>query len=256
MIRKKRLKKYLSNRWRGMINNLSTLSISNDSEALHKLRLDAKKIMTIALLLDIHKHNLFRPLKVIMQHAGNIRMAELNLQTFKDNDYHNPVLERELAGIIEKGYILMCIRNEKYESDVRLLRKRYENSLADVRNQMAIDFFTAIIGELSIAFLLQAVQEELHENRKKMKYLLYAYRVMPAQLKTNIGLNEKYLDHLQEDIGLWHDLELALVLLANKGLNNEVIYRQIKQRQNEIFVRIKNEAEFFEGSVQAKMTNG
>ncbi len=256
MIRKKRLKEYLNTRWRGMIKNLSTLSVANDCEAIHDLRLHAKKIMTIAMLLNIYKHNVFRPMKVIMQHAGNIRMAELNLQTLKDNDYHNPFLEKELEGIIEKGYILICIRNEKYKGDVRLLRKRYENSLTDVKDQMAIDFFTAIVEELGSAFLSQVGQEELHKNRKKMKYLLYAYRVLPRQLKTKISLNEKYLDELQEEIGLWHDLELTLALLDNKGLNNEIIYHKIKQKENEIFVKIKNEAKFFEERVQVKMTNG
>jgi CHAD domain-containing protein len=252
MIRKKRLKKYLNNKWSGMIKNLSTLSISNDREAIHELRLDGKKIMTIAVLLNIHKSNLFKSLKMIMKHAGNIRMAELNLQTLKDNDYHAPGLTKELEAIIEKGYILICIKNENYKTDIRLLKRRYENSLIDVKDQMAIGFFTTSMDELGSAFLLQKEPEELHENRKKMKHLLYAYRLLPGKLKREINLDKKYLDQLQEEIGLWHDLELALTLLDNKGLNNEGIYCKIKQKQKEVLKKIRNETKIFKERVKKK----
>ena len=57
MIHKTRLKKYLAKRWKGMLDNLSVLSSSPDPEAVHALRLHAKKVRAIELLSDRHKQH-------------------------------------------------------------------------------------------------------------------------------------------------------------------------------------------------------
>src|SRR5688572_29448515 len=107
MIHKTRLKKYLAKRWKGMLESLSVLSTLPDPEAIHALRLHAKKVKAIELLSDIQRQHHSAPLKPIIQQAGTIRTAELNLQTLKGHTYSNPALEQELQASIKDGYISM-----------------------------------------------------------------------------------------------------------------------------------------------------
>src|SRR2546423_1104940 len=113
MVKEKRLKDYFNKRWQAILKNLDTLCTVSDSEALHDLRLNAKKVKGLTdLLKSSSKHpknfstKLIRPL---FQQTGAIRIADLNLKTLKEYQFQNKNLELEQNSIIDRGYKLLSI---------------------------------------------------------------------------------------------------------------------------------------------------
>ena len=235
-----------------MRENLSILSISPDSEALHQLRLHAKKIRTIELLSELHKHHFTAPLKLMVQQAGDTRSAELTLQTLEKFDYQNGALKQELNAIAGRGYEAMLQNSEQYKEVIDSVNKELEKQLDDIKEERVIAFFILLVEELGAALLWPVQEKDLHENRKRLKNLLYAYRFLPKKMREKFDFNEKYLDNLQEQIGQWHDLEMALVLLEEKGLKHEPVYTAIKKKQEEMFDVIKKQAQMFSQKTKVK----
>ena len=250
MIAKQRIKKYLDKRWKGMIESLTVLSTSADREAIHDLRLHAKKIRTIECLADVRKQHLTAPLKPLIQQSGEIRAAELNLKTFKDFSYNNPKLEMDLLSIIASGYAYISKNNEQYKAGIVSVSRKWEAQLGDVPERKIVAFFAMIIAELSAAFLWVIHERDLHESRKSIKHLLYAHRFLPKSMREKFDLDEEYLDGLQEQIGSWHDLEAAMLLLEQKGLKHEAVYTKIKKAKETLYEQIRRSAKSFRKKVR------
>src|SRR5215208_5576338 len=107
MLRKKRILKYCSKRWKSMRMSLAVLSISNDQFSVHELRLDCKKINSVANLLNWtsgQENFPTKPLRQMVRDAGDTRLAELNLKTLLEHDHKNEALEQEQNVIIGNGY--------------------------------------------------------------------------------------------------------------------------------------------------------
>jgi CHAD domain-containing protein len=58
--------------------------------------------------------------------------------------------------------------------------------------------------------LLGGVGDELHQARKKIKTMLYVQKILPPEITERVRLNTDYLDQLQEAIGQWHDVVVAV----------------------------------------------
>ena len=232
------------------MDSLSVLAASPDREALHDLRLHAKKIKAIELLADLPKHYSNEKLRPIIQEAGDTRAAELNLQTLRKYGYQNLLLEQELNATAEEGFATIQRNNRQYRDEIIFLRKKYENELEDIREQKLTIFFISIVEELGAAFLWHIQEKDLHENRKKIKHLLYAYRFLPRKFREKFDFDEHYLDKLQELIGQWHDLDMALVLLQQKGLKHEPVYSSIQKEQQEMLKQIRSEIKLFRKKVR------
>ena len=255
MVLKKKLQSYFNKRCKGILKNLALVSISKDTEAIHELRLEQKKIKAIASLLkqaDKNKNFSTKVLKPMVKVTGIIRMAEMNLKILHDHEFTNLNLEREQNSIIENGYTLISGNTEEYKEAVRTLEKHFDQEVDDLKNNDAKNYFTTIISELSIDFLWPVDKDRLHENRKKIKNLIYAIKVLPPKLQENIGLNIKYLEQLQEGIGQWHDYKLTLDLLDQHELNNEPVYFTIRHKETELLVEIKKEVAFFDKKIVMK----
>ena len=228
--------------------SLSVLSTSRNSEALHDLRLDAKKAKAIEFLTDGQNHYT-QPLKAVVQEAGNTRAAELNLQTLSQFGYRNPALEQELNAVVENGYETLKQRCETYKADIIHLSAEWEQELTSIKKKRILSFFIALVEAVGNAFRWHVLENDLHENRKKIKNLLYAFRFLPARLKEVVKLDEQYLDDLQEQIGNWHDLQMALELLEGRGLTTDLIYAAIKKEREKIHEKIIMEVKLFSKKV-------
>ena len=123
-----------------------------------------------------------------------------------------------------------------------------------IREQQLIVFFMGLIEELDAAFHGYVRESDLHENRKRIKHLLYAFGFLPKKLRDQFDVDEKYLDNLQQQIGTWHDLEMALVLLKQKGLKQEPVYSKIRREQEELYEKIRREAKLFGKKVRMGKT--
>ncbi|HYC29236.1 MAG TPA: hypothetical protein VEB42_10475, partial [Chitinophagaceae bacterium] len=148
-----------------MLESLSVLATSPDPEAVHALRLHAKKVRAIELLTDVHKQHYCAPLKPIIQQAGEIRAAELNLQILKDHAYVNPALEQELQNTIVDGYTSIRENHQRYQSEIVSVSRAWKDDLHPIGEEKARLFFMTIVYELGAAFQWHVRERDLHENR-------------------------------------------------------------------------------------------
>ena len=239
-----------------MRTNLAILSTTNDPVAVHELRLHSKKINSVINLLNwAGGQEMFstKPLRKMVSEAGNTRLAELNLKTLQELGYKNEDIEHEQNKIIEKGYSLLRKRIKAYEKNIGVVEQKFASSVFDVKNKQVLIFFLTVINQLSIDFFWPIDRNKLHENRKKIKDLIYVYKILPENLQRKIALNMDYLDRLQEQIGIWHDLELALVFLNEQQLDNEPVYVSIKEKQAGLYELIKMEVQVFDSIVRGNV---
>src|SRR5436305_6629741 len=138
MLQKKRLRKYLNKRWEGLKNELKTLKKCPDDDALHELRLNAKKIKAIVSLFKStsRKHKLStKSIKPLFQQAGAIRTAKLNLKTVRDNHINNRTLQLFLTDIINYEYQDLCSKYKCYIKTLNSLRKKFDDAVTSVRDR-------------------------------------------------------------------------------------------------------------------------
>jgi CHAD domain-containing protein len=255
MLSKKKLEKYLKKRWKGMLETTQELSLLHDPGQIHVLRLHGKKIKAVAALMvsagGCEKDFSLRLIQPLIRCAGDIRMAEMNLKTLHECNFNQGGILGEQARVIEKGYAILRAENDQFKTDLADARDRFLGSLKNVKNRVIKKYYDGIIQMLSLAFLWPVDEEQLHENRKHIKNMIFIMKLLPGKLKKEIGLNTKYLDLLQEDIGRWHDLTLTSCVLSEHRLEQDPVFCQIKLKEKSLLECIKAEAAYFDEKVAA-----
>lgn len=249
MVKKKRLKKYLDKRWKDLKDDLKTLRKTPDDEALHELRLSAKKIKAMVSLLKAtakngHKFST-RQVKPLFQQTGAIRTARLNLKTLRDHQINNRTLQMLLNDVINYEYNDLCSKYKNYKKTINKLQDKFTSALSGIKDKDVKNYYKKNISRLSISFLWPVDIGALHENRKVIKNLLYINKALPPSLQRSIMLDVKYLDKLQEKIGQWHDFDMARDLLNQHGLIHIAGYASVFCQQMKLMECIKNDVDFF-----------
>jgi CHAD domain-containing protein len=255
MLQKKRLRKYLNKRWKGLKNELKTLKKCPDNDALHELRLSAKKIKAIVSLLKStgKKYKLStKQIKPLFQQAGAIRSAKLNLKTIRDNHINNRTLQLFLTDIVNYEYQDLSSKYKCYVKTIKSLRKKFDDAVGSVTDKDVKKYYKKNISRLSISFLWPIDIQTLHDNRKIIKNLLYINKVLPPSIRKSIRLDVKYLDQLQEKIGLWHDFDITRDLLNKHGLVHIAGYASLFCQQMSILECVKKDVDFFGNKVALK----
>src|SRR4051812_39348404 len=105
MVRKKRIRKYLDKQLNGMQKTVGEITKVIDRDKLHRLRVHAKKVKAIAYFLKESFHHKMKysigDLKEVFNTAGEIRTAQLNLETSKDLHIESEPFIKEQHHIIE-----------------------------------------------------------------------------------------------------------------------------------------------------------
>ncbi|HEU0065036.1 MAG TPA: CHAD domain-containing protein [Flavisolibacter sp.] len=238
-----------------MKTELKTLKKCPDDDALHELRLNAKKIKAIVSLFKStgSKHKLStKSIKALFQQAGDIRTAKLNLKKIRDNHINNRPLQLFLTDIINYEYKDLCSKYKCYIKTINSLRKKFDDAVASVTDRDVKKYYKKNISQLSISFLWPIDIQSLHDNRKIIKNLLYINKVLPAATRKSIRLDVKYLDQLQEKIGLWHDFDLTRDLLNKHGLVHIAGYASLFCQQMSVLECVKKDVDFFGNKVALK----
>ncbi len=252
MIKRKRIQKYLFKQLQGIKNNLFEIGANIDKEKLHALRLHSKKVKAITSFLQesLVKKNKYsiKELKELFHCAGNIRTAQLNLETIKLAAINNDSFEKCQQSIIDNEAKKLTAAASEYKKQIDTLEKQLYSNLHDVSNKAAISFYHKNLRLLRDN-LLVIDENQLHDNRKIIKKLLYTLKLLPSLVAKKINVNKGYLDHLQDLIGKWHDTVITLEQLAVAGITNENELAQLRQNQRELFETIAKEIANFDSSV-------
>jgi CHAD domain-containing protein len=252
MIERKRIQKYLSKQFLGIKNNLFEMGDDIDKGKLHELRLHSKKAKAITSFLQesLGKKNKYSitELKELFHCAGNIRTAQLNLETIKLAAINNDAFEKCQQSIIDNEAKELATRKIGYKEQINKLGKRLYTNLHDVSNKATISFYHINLRSLRDN-LLVIDENRLHDNRKIIKKLLYNLKLLPASVAKKINVNKDYLDNLQDLIGRWHDTLITLEQLGDAGITNENDLAQLRRNKLNLFETIIKESKEFDSRV-------
>ncbi|TWI96681.1 CHAD domain-containing protein [Mucilaginibacter frigoritolerans] len=233
-MKKKEEIKYLDKEWEEMDASLKLFLETGDQEALHKFRVQIKKIKAILSLIEGSSDEKgllkqFKPVRKIFKSAGYVRDAHVHLQLSSKYGFENEEFENNQQKIIEEGTIELQNKSKKIISNIKSTRKELKKQLPSVSNESIVQYYKQQLEQIAVNFTVSGFTEDMHTNRKLIKILVYNHKFAGEALNSKLNFNKVYLDKLQEAIGKWHDNVLAAQLFSSPPLNDKPIVIRINR---------------------------
>ena len=231
MLKKERQIKYFNKIMKSISANIRAFEDSGDLKIMHDLRVEIKKVRALLKFttkfsgIEIIPEDI-QKLKRIFKHAGLIREARIYLQMAENEGIQIPDLKAKNEGIIEvetKIFKESVANYSNYIDDLFIPLTVYFN---DISSSKIPSYFKSRIEKLDGLFSKKNQENNLHNERKRIKHLLYVYEILPGSLVKKINMNKAYLEELQNLIGKWHDRIDVISILKNLNSNGIEISRQ------------------------------
>jgi CHAD domain-containing protein len=233
-MKKKEEIKYLDKEWEEMNTFLKLFLEAGDQEALHKFRVQIKKIKAMLSLIEGSSNEKgllkqFKPVRKIFKSAGYVRDAHVHLQLSSAYGFKNEEFENNQQRIIEEGTIEFQNKSKKITSNIKNTHKELKKQLPSVSNDSIAQYYKQQMEQIAVNFTVSGFTEDMHTNRKLIKILIYNHKFAGEVLSSELNFNKPYLDKLQEAIGKWHDNVLAAQLFSTPPLNDKPIVTRINR---------------------------
>jgi CHAD domain-containing protein len=243
MLSRKKQKKYLTKKERDLLIQLQVYSDSGDADALHRIRLDVKKVKAFVQMVracsdkkisgDKRISKDFGLLKKMFRQAGKVRDAGNTIKLLEQ--LHSV----PAAFTVEQDELRVSAADEfqqqvgKYRKKGKKAGRRLLEDLNAIRTGCIRDWYGGQL--IRIGVLLTASGDQLHEARKKIKELLYVEKVLPSGLVEELRLDNDYLDKLQELIGQWHDMAVIVTAYAGRpGADSTAMVSECREREKRV----------------------
>ncbi|HTI90558.1 MAG TPA: CHAD domain-containing protein [Puia sp.] len=243
MLSRKKQKKYLTKNERDLLVQLQVFSESGDADALHRIRLDVKKIKAFAQMVRSCSDKKMSANKRIFKDLGLLKKMFRQAGKVRDASNTSKLLQQRHwvpAAFTEEQDDLRTTAADKFRQQVGEYRKKGKKAgrqlLKDVNAIHTGCIRDWYAGQLiRIGVLLTASGDQLHEARKKIKELLYVQKVLPPRLVESLNLDKGYLDELQEVIGNWHDMALVVAAYAGReGVDSQAMVDECAKREKRV----------------------
>ena len=234
-MKKKKEIKHLDKEWKAMNAHLANFLETGDQEALHKFRVQIKKLRAMVSLFEDASDQPgllkgFKPVRKIFKHAGNIRDAHMNLQLAEMYAIKNEAFALSQQRIIEGGAVEFRQNGKKFTRAIKQAHKLLKKGLPAIGNHAIAGYYTKQLRAIATNLAVSGFTEDMHTNRKLIKILLYNHKLAENALNGAVPFNAPYLDKLQEAIGKWHDNVVAEQLFSSAGLNDKPVVSKIKRK--------------------------
>lgn len=209
-MKKNLLNDYVVERLKSVKQNLSDFKKAHNSECLHDLRVDIKKIRSIVSFAEkvCHKKYATSDLKPLFKNAGKIRELEINIQML----IADPNPPKKLVSQLKKKKNLLTLSFLKKTSRYIRLTERQINSVSFPeklpKTKEIKKYFEKV--ERKANQMLSGDRESMHKFRMKIKNLMYVYKALPENLQNKINWDAAEIDKRQEKLGIWHDTYVAV----------------------------------------------
>jgi len=233
MLRKEHIRKYFFSKTASAIKHLEKFNKKAEPDELHHFRVDIKKLKAVLILVKSHHANghllkLFKPINQVFKKAGDIRTIDVNLDLISGF----PDVKKNFVAKLQKQrkekakkFGNATKRNSEVLNDCC---KKISESLFDIDERYIHRKFRKHTHKAAVSFSRnQGDMEELHNNRKKIKMLIYTYEHFPDTISKKLNINKRYLTKVQSTIGDFHDRALARDILAVARYKNTRDFQQI-----------------------------
>jgi CHAD domain-containing protein len=233
-MKKKEETKYLDKEWEEMNASLNSFLETGDQEALHKFRVQIKKLKAMLSLIEgsSDENGLlkqFKPVRKIFKRAGYIRDAQINLQLSSKYGFKNEDFESNQQKIIEEGIIALQNKSKKILRNINNTHKELIKQLPSISNSSIAEYYKHQLEQIAVNFTVSGFTEDMHTNRKLIKILVYNHKLANKALNGVLDFNTTYLDKLQDAIGKWHDNVMTAQLFSSSPLNDKPIVTRINR---------------------------
>ena len=243
MLSRKKQKKYLTKNERDLLVQLQIFSESGNADALHRIRLDVKKVKAFAQMVRACSDKKMSGNKRIFKDLGLLKKMYRQAGKVRDATNTIKLLGQQhwvpAAFTAEQDKLRISAADE-FRQQVGEYRKKGKKAgrqlLKDVNAIHTSCIRDWYAGQLiRIGVLLTASGDQLHEARKKIKELLYVEKVLPSGLVESLRLDKGYLDELQEAIGNWHDMALIVATYAGReGADGQAMVDECAKREKRV----------------------
>jgi CHAD domain-containing protein len=249
-MKKKEEAKYFDKEWKEMNAHLESFLETGEEEALHKFRVQIKKLRAmLSLFVDTSNQSGllkdFKPVRKIFKDAGYIRDAQTNLALGESYNIKNDAFESAQKKIIEEGTNEFKLNGKKFIKNIKDAHKMLKKQLPGVENSSIARYYEKQLRKIATNLAVSGFTEEMHTNRKLIKILVYNHKLAEKALDGSLHFNTAYLDKLQETIGKWHDNIVAAQLFSSPELNDKIVVAKIKRKTSGIKRTITSLAEDF-----------
>lgn len=245
MLKKKRQQKRFKATEESLLAHLTAFISTQDPEALHHFRLQVKKRKALLLYLqnthrEAYTSGRLKTLQSIFKHAGRIRSAQITLSLLEHYALADTVYRNDLETTEKKETDQFCARGKGYVKVIKELKETLCQEFQDIPDKSIETLFQKQLKKLTRFFSRPILgDEELHKVRRKIKNLLYLYKLLPRKLTRRIKWNNGYLDQLQHAIGEYHDIIQLLEFLKNRGYSNEKVLADIQEEKSRWYRMIR-----------------
>lgn len=252
MLKKKRQRKYFDDQWKAIRRQLSDYAAKGGPERLHKLRVAIKKVRALEELpgLDgkkMKKH--FRPLKKIFDEAGEIRAAHVNVRLAKEHGFRDAAFMREQRTLIRQRTKPFREAIPDALKEIKSTHDYFLRHFGKITHEQLKRFF-AKEGKHLEKELSQALGDELHHCRKRVKNLLYLDKLLGKKESKRFHFDHDYLDALQETLGNWHDTALLAEYVKATG-KHAALRQKLSGEQLALLRKVRLESENFARKAQS-----
>ncbi len=227
--------KYFDKEWTDMKKNLKAFLETNDQEHIHKFRVQVKKLRALLILLSHTSKQAallesFKPVRKIFKKAGIIREAFINLQVAKKYNMDDEAFITEEQEKIITGTTDFKTKGKFYLKKVKKSYKKILHQLMPVPDKDIEAYYNKQLHEIAVNMIVSGFSQDMHNNRKLIKILLYNYKLTCNTLNNSLSININYMDKLQEAIGNWHDNLVTAELLASHELEHKKVITNINRK--------------------------
>ncbi|HXB34793.1 MAG TPA: CHAD domain-containing protein [Puia sp.] len=212
MLTKKKQRRFLAEKERRWLQELVVFDESRDEKALHRLRLEVKKIRALVELVKVRSGKRaaghVSGLKKMFRKAGVIRDAGSRVRFLEERNLLSEGHREGQARSIRMATEKFTAKIHQYRKKGKKASKRLQTEMHPIHAGRVLRWYAGEIIRTGV--LLGGAGHELHQARKKIKTMLYVQKILPAPITERVKLNTDYLDALQEAIGQWHDAVVAM----------------------------------------------
>jgi CHAD domain-containing protein len=231
---------YYEKLWRKMLRHFTNFVRWQNSEDLHKMRVEVKKIKALIIFSRSIKSNgklpkSFIPLKTIYRQAGAIRSIHIHLKTLEEYSLLSEKFAEEQNIFLSALTANFMFEYANNQNQLEITKMELLNEFEDVDKASIEEYFMKSIIDTDRFFCNNNDPDLFHEIRKILKNLMYNFEMINYYFGNIFNINKPYLDELQELIGKWNDKTELYCLLE---LQTAPDVKMLSDLQNQISVDI------------------
>lgn len=235
------LNNYILKRLNSIELHLVAYNQQKNSEDIHRLRVDIKKIKAIlsfAKKIYDREYNT-DSLSALFHNAGTIRELQIN--------------QLLLCRLPEfpKRYLKQLKKEENnLKQQFRMRTPHYIKNISKLRYSLSLP--TELSGKKSIKNYIKKElkkankklrsndKEYTHRYRSIIKKLLYVYNIIPLKLQQRIKLEKTVINQQQKKVGKWHDHYIATNFLSKQSFAPEIRHyiSKMRTKENRLFAAL------------------